>query len=245
MLLHKMKTGLNIKLAIVAGLVAACASLPAYSGSYKHFPGADADRETIHAQELVEQLYDSRQYERALKIYEQELSPIGDKYAQYMVGYMYLAGQGVEANRAIALAWYRMAAERNESAIVQARDELFASLTADEIAKSNEVFVRLWRAFGDNRLVLNLVHEDLKILTARTGSRIPGSYTSPITVVPLRTGQIGSEAYYERVEQRLKERLDYLETNVEIIDIEQNEESGVTKSLESEIRKEMAAFDTR
>ncbi len=245
MLLHKMKIGLNIKLTIVVGLVAACASLPAYSGSYKHFPGADADRETIHAQELVEELYDSRQYERALNIYEQELSPIGDKYAQYMVGYMYLAGQGVEVNRAIALAWYRMAAERNESAIVKARDELFESLTPEEIAKSNEVFVRLWREFGDNRLVLDLVHEDLEILTAKTGSRIPGSYSSPITVVPLRTGQIGSEAYYERVEQRLIDRLDYIETNVEIIDIEQNDETAVTNSLESEIRKEMAAIDAR
>jgi hypothetical protein len=67
----------------------------------------------------------------------------------------------------------------------------------------------------------------------------------PITVVPLRTSQIGSEAYYERVEQRLVDRLDYLETNVEIIDIEQNEETAVTKSLESEIRKEMAAIDAR
>jgi len=245
MLLHKMKIGLNIRLAIAAGVVAACANLPAFSDAYKHFPGAEADRVTVHAQELVEQLYDSRQYERALRIYEQELAPIGDKYAQYMVGYMILAGQGVKASRPVALAWYRMAAERNESAIVQARDELLDSLTPEEIVESNEAFVRLWREFGDNRLVLNLVHEDLEILTARTGSRIPGSYSSPITVVPLRTGQIGSEAYYERVEQRLKERLDYLETNVEIIDIEQNEETAVTESLESEIRKEMAAIDTR
>ena len=133
MLLHKMKIGLDIKLTIVVGLVAACASLPAYAGSYKHFPGADADRETVHAQELVEQLYDSKQYKRALTIYETELAPIGDKYAQYMVGYMHLAGQGVEADRAIALAWYRIAAERNESAIVQARDKLFESLTPEEI----------------------------------------------------------------------------------------------------------------
>jgi len=245
MLSHKMKIGFNIKSAIAAGLVAALASLSAYSDAYRHFPGADADRATIRAQELVEQLYESREYERALLIYEKELAPIGDKYAQYMVGFMNLAGKGVATNRPVALAWYRMAAERNEPAILHARDQLFQALTPEEIAVSDDMYVRLWRKYGDNRLVLNLVHEDIEILTARTGSRIPGSYTSPITVVPLRSSQVSSEAYYERVEQRLDERLDYLETNVEIIDIEQDDQTAVARSLESEIRKEMAGIDAR
>jgi len=245
MVLHNIRISLNITLAIVVGLAAAAASLPVFADAYRHFPGADADRETVHAQGLVEQLYESRQYERALGIYENELAPIGDKYAQYMVGYMYLAGQGVGANRPIALAWYRMAAERNDAAILYARDELLESMTPEEVAKSDEIYVRLWREFGDNRLVLNLVHEDLEILIAKTGSRIPGSYASPLTVVPGRGGANGSEAYYERVQKRLDERLEYLKTNVEIVDIRQNEETAVTRSLEKEIRKEMAAISTR
>ena len=56
----------------------------------------------------------AREYERAFMIYEKELAPLGDKYAQYMVGYMYLNAQSVLQDKISALAWFRIAAERGE-----------------------------------------------------------------------------------------------------------------------------------
>ena len=101
-----------------------CASVvpTALAGDYDQFPGPSLDPRTIDAQQQVEDIYEAGDYSRALLIYEKELAPIGDKYAQYMVGYMHLNGQGTAQSLPDALAWYRLAAERKEPAIVQARD---------------------------------------------------------------------------------------------------------------------------
>ena len=56
------------------------------------FPGRAPDRRTLKTQEIVDVLFEKGEYERALFIYHKELAPLGDKYAQYMVGYMHLAG---------------------------------------------------------------------------------------------------------------------------------------------------------
>lgn len=235
----------NTKLTLPAGIVAVMLSLTAHSDAFRHFPGDPEDQATLRAQERVEELYANGEYERSLLIYEKELAPIGDKYAQYMVGYMHLLGQGCEVNRPAALAWYRLAAERRDQAIVQARDALFKSMSQVEIIASNEVFVDLWRRLGDNHLILNLVRKDLEILSARTGSRIPGAGTSPITVVRVRPGESYGEASYDRIRDRVDRRLEFLRANVDIVDIELNDEIAVKQSLESEVREAMAALDMR
>ena len=235
---------MNNWLAILTGLLMAFLSSTALSQNYKHFPGASVDHKTLRATERVEELYETGVYERALLIYEKDLAPTGDKYAQYMVGYMNLAGKSVPPNRAVALAWYRLAAERGEPAIVQARDALYNSMTPDEVAASNVVFTDLWQAIGDNRIILDLIREDMDILRDRTGTRIPGGTTGQMTIVN-RTGRGGSsEQFYTDVRERLESRLRYLETNVEIIDIEQGEDFEDIRSLEIEMRKELAALDT-
>jgi hypothetical protein len=234
----------NNKLTIIAGLAALWASLPVLAQDYTHFPGAALDNKTLEAQRLVEELYSSEEYKRSLIIYRDDLAPIGDKYAQYMVGYMYLNGQGVPASRSVALAWYRLVAERRDRAIVQARDQLYQSMNTNEIVESNKVFVDLWRELGDNQLLLDLIREDLEILNERTGSRV-GRSSSPVTIVSTKTGMSGNEGYYDRVRARMETRLVYLKTNVEIIDLDLDEDMAVAKSLETEVRKEMAALDMR
>ena len=77
---------------------------------------------TIAIQQKVDRLYDAGFFERAYFIYRNELVPIGDKYAQYMVGFMYLAGLGIEQDSVAALAWYRLAAERGSPDFVAEAD---------------------------------------------------------------------------------------------------------------------------
>ena len=238
-----MKIGLDIKLSILA-----CAAV-VFSGSSvageRWFPGFETDQQTLMAQRRVEELYVAGDHKRALMIYQHELAPIGDKYAQYMVGYMHLQGQGVPANRARAFAWYRISAERRDAAIVEARDRLLDELSYDEIVESNAEYVRLWREIGDNQLLLKLVRSDMEVLKARTGSRIPRSNSSPLTIVQMRDGESGSQEFYDRVQKRMDERIAFLQSNVEIVDAELSDEVAVKAALEEEIEAEMAALEIR
>ena len=243
--MHKMSIISLLRKAMTVAIAVCVVQLPAAAEVKAYLPIASSDQQTLRAQRLVEELYESKQYKRSRIIYEKELAPIGDKYAQYMVGFMLLNGQGSAINRPAALAWYRLAAERKEPLILQARDSLFASMTQVEIVLSNEIFVELWREIGDNRLILDLVQRDLDTLRAKTGSRLAGSSTSPITIVNMRTNEVHSEASYARIQKRIELRLEYLDANVEIVDVDLNDEFAVKKSLESEIRKEMAALDMR
>lgn len=225
---------------LIAPLI--CTQIPA--GEDTHFPGAFSDRSTIKAQQLVEELYEKGEYERSLLIYKRELAPTGDKYAQYMVGFMHLTGQGTDIDRATALAWYRLAAERQDVPIVQARDALYQAMSREEIVRSNQLFVDIWRKFGDNPLLLHLIRDDLRILKERTGSRIGGGMgSSPLTIIDPRTGMPSSDAYYERVRQRIEQRLEFLKSNVEIIDLELGDELAVKGQLEEEVREAVAALD--
>ena len=241
----KLKTRLYIRQAFIVGIAAALAHVSAFSEGYIHVPGASADQKTLEAQAQVEQLYEAGEYKRALIIYERELAPIGDKYAQYMVGFMHHWGQSVDKDLPTALAWYRLAAERNTPPIVEERDRLFASMSDPDIDASNEIFVKLWRRLGDNRLILDLIREDMEILKAKTGSRIPGANSGPVTVVYARGANTDIAAFYSRVEKRMKRRMEYLNTNVEIVDIPLDDERAVKESLEEEVREEMAALDMR
>jgi len=234
----------NTKFKTVLCLVAPLICAQILADEETHFPGASSDRGTIKAQELVEELYVKGEYERSLLIYERELAPTGDKYAQYMVGFMHLTGQGTDVDRSTALAWYRLAAERQDVPIVQARDALYQAMSQEEIVRSNQLFVDIWRKFGDNPLLLRLIRDDLRILKERTGSRIGGGNgSSPLTIISSSTGTSSSDAYYERVRQRIARRLEFLKSNVEIIDLELGDELAVKGQLEEEIREAVFALD--
>lgn len=227
---------------MLTGLLVLLASSTALSQTYKQFPGAAVDQKTMRAQDRAEQAYDTGDYKLAMLIYTKELAPVGDKYAQYMVGYMNRTGQGVPKNLPRALAWYRLAAERGEPVIVEVRDKLFRKLSPEEVARSNAIFVDLWQDLGDNRLILDLVREDVEILRKRTGTRIPGGSSGQLTIIKM-SGYAGSESFYTDVEERLENRLRYIRTNVEIIDIEEEQAIAAVRSLEQDIRRELESID--
>jgi TPR repeat protein len=232
-------------LAFIAGLLASlvCAHVQAQWQDYKPFPGDPIDQRTRNLQERVEELYAGGNYARALYIYENELAPIGDKYAQYMVGFMHLNAQGAERDEVEALAWYRLAAERGERALEKSRNDLAAKLTPQQVAKSDFRFRELWRAFGDRALILELIDRDMEVLGSQTGTRITGSTTNSPTLVLRRTGeQLGPE-YYVDIRRRLASRLAYLNGKVEVNDEAIAEDLARMRQDESRIRQELASLD--
>jgi hypothetical protein len=232
-------------LAFKAGLLASLLCVGAYSQSYKPFPGQTVDQRTRSIQERVEVVYASGNLERALLIYEKELAPIGDKYAQYMVGYMHLNGESVPVDRVEALAWYRLAAERGTVPLVQTRDELTMTLTAAELARSDKIFVDLWKRIGDRALILELIQKDMNMLRSQTGTRIPGSNTSTPTLVLRPSGEPLAPNYYRDIRRRLEARIDYLDTKVEISDDVLVEELEKIRSAEAEVKQQLTAMENR
>ncbi len=201
------------------------------------------NKRTLDTQERVEGLYDAGEYERALFIYEKELAPLGDKYAQYMVGYMRLNAQSVPQDNVGALAWYRIAAERGEPVLRLARDKLLERLTPSEIAVSNRIFLDLWQSIGDTRLIMELIREDMDTLKRRTGTRIRGVATSGPALIYRPSGELLPPNYYRDVRVRLETRLNFLEIKVEIKDIDVESDDEALKLLEQQVQSELAALE--
>ena len=234
---------LKIRLALIAGLLAAffCTSLQAQS--YRSFPGESADQRTLQTQKRVDELYAAGEYERALFIYEKELAPRGDKYAQYMVGYMHLNTPGMPQDKATALAWYRLAAERENEVLQQARDELAADLTQAEIDASNRIFLDLLQEIGDTRLIMKLIRRDMNTLNSRTGTHIRGSTVAGSTVILRPSGTTENPNFYRDIRLRLEARLSYLETKVEISDIALESGDQELRRYEEQVKSELAALE--
>jgi len=228
-----------IPFALIALLMAAFAS----SQTYSSFPGGVTDSKTLRVQERVEELYLSGDYDRAYFIYRRELAPKGDKYAQYMIGYMHVTGAGVPEDPVAALAWYRLAAERGEPSIELARNELQVTLTAGQIAQANEQFAELRGELSDRVLIYALVKDDLELLRDST---VRGSSTtsSNMLVIDRRGGYMSGDHYYQIIRNRLDARLSYLKSQVEIIDVADAESSELAE-IESEIEALFAEIDKR
>lgn len=169
------------------------------------------DAKTVRVQKQAEEVYERTDYERAFFIYLHELAPIGDKYGQYMVGFMYLTGKGVEEDRIAASAWYRLAAERGTKEFVRVRDQVLSSLDDAERAESNRLFIELRREYGDLALLVSAIREDYEKLKSLTGSRLAAG-SGPMVVVEMGgngSTTSGSE-YHGRIQRRLRARLEYI-----------------------------------
>lgn len=194
-------------------------------------------------QERVDELYSAGNFERALFIYENDLAPQGDKYAQYMVGYMYLHAEGVVQDKGKALAWYRLAAERGESVLQRPQNKLIESMSAAEIARSNDILHDLQASIGDTKLIADLIEQDVRILKERTGSRVAGSeFSGPLIIIKPTGGTVGPN-YYHDIRVRLEMRLSYLDTRVEISDVANQLDTEKLKLLQDEAKSELAALD--
>lgn len=208
------------------------------------FPSVPLNVRTVRAQEQAENLFERGEFNRAFLIYRQELAPIGDKYSQYMVGYMLLTGSGVREDRVAAAAWYRLAAERGTPEFVVVRDQLLSSLSSEQIAASDRVFLQLRKEIGDLSLIMRAVRADYDALHARTGSRLAPD-SSPVTVIDVRGPRmyLSGNEYYGRIEKRMQARLDYITAKAGITDVQLDVGNVNLPELEARVREALETLD--
>lgn len=203
--------------------------------STNSFPEMPVDARTARVQEQAEEVFLRTDYERAFFIYRNELVPIGDKYGQYMVGFMYLTGKGVDEDIVAASAWYRLAAERGIHQFEHVRDQVMAKLDDDQRVRSDALFVEFRQEYGDLALLTKAIREDYDKLRGRTGSRVAAD-SSPVTVVEMRSGATRSGSdYYGQIERRIRARLEYIQKHTDIEIIDMNVESVDIDSLEQQV----------
>lgn len=182
-------------------------------------PGEAPSALVLAAQERADKAFAAGDYDRARWQYEKVLVPAGDKYAQYMLGFLHLHGLGVDADRARAFAWYRLAAERRYEPLVAARDELAAALTDAERARADALFAEIEPRYGDRELLTRAIRRDQRLLRERTGSRT-GGYMGPLTIYLPNGMTLDGDEWYRMIERRIEFRLELLGGRVEFGELE-------------------------
>jgi TPR repeat protein len=131
------------------------------------FPGSKPDRRILKTQRKVDELFEKGDYDRAYFIYREELVPLGDKYAQYMVGYMNIVGKGVPRDYIAGSAWYRLAAERGDEKFSQARDEVWELFSDEQRIQSDKKYAEMRMDYSDAMIIANYVEKDLELISRR------------------------------------------------------------------------------
>ena len=187
------------------------------------YPGGATDSQTLSVQAKAEELFQRGDYRRAHFIYRNELAPIGDKYAHYMLGFMSHAGLGVEQDPIVASAWYRLAAERNAPEFVAIRDDLMGKFDDIDIERSDAAYIELRMAYSDIVLRMRLVRGAYEMLhEVTTGSRV-GRSAAPVTVVRSDDARsLSSDVYQREIEKRMQRQLDQITAalGVDPVDVE-------------------------
>ena len=174
------------------------------------FPGYPETRAIRSLKARADKHYEEGRYERAFHLYRRRLAFLGDKYAQYMAGYQYLHGQGVDRDLPWAFAWYRLAAERGHADLVRVRDELTGQLNPDQHEVAAAHFNEIVRVYGDERILERLVFRDKRELGRMTGSRL-GATIGALTVFGRDGTGVDATSYYGPIEARMLARLAALE----------------------------------
>lgn len=174
------------------------------------FPGSKPDRRILKTQQKVDSLFEKGDYGRAYFIYREELAPLGDKYAQYMVGYMNITGKGVEKDYIAGSAWYRLAAERGDASFSKARDEVLALFTDEQRQQSDKKYADLRLEFSDAMIVAKLAEDDLEIVE----KPVPSS-TLALSVDATSINNAERARAASLVASRLQTRLEFLRADIE------------------------------
>ena len=109
------------------------------------------------------------------------------KPAEYNLAVMYARGQGVPMDLPRAMAWMTLAAERNESEYVQARELINAKLSPAQFAQADVIWNQLKPAYGDEAALRRAKNRWAQVRSSMTGSRV-GSLAGPLTVGGLSVG---------------------------------------------------------
>lgn len=199
----------SLKSRFILSLILLLAGLPLFADGAGETRAFDAP--TLRLQAKADDLYRKGHWERAHFIYVNELAAVGDKYSQYMAGYMCLTGKGVPRDPVMASAWYRIAAERGRPEYVKVRDELLETLNEDQSHESDRQYLRLRQKYSDLVVAIGFLRDEFEDRDeVPTGSRVSGS-SSSVTIIDRRTGlTVSRSEYIRRLESRIKLRLDYI-----------------------------------
>ena len=198
---------------ILTILIAAIGLLQFPPGHAQHGAGAPGpvDARTLRVQQKAEELFERGDYGRAHFIYRNELAPIGDKYAQYMLGFMSLTGLGVSEDPIAASAWYRLAAERDAPEFIAVRDELIRRLDTIDMERSDTLYLRLRQEYSDIVVRMRLVRKDFELLEQGSLGSRTGRTMSPVTIVrPGGGAGQSADAYTRDIHRRMQKHLDYI-----------------------------------
>ena len=219
----------------IAALV--CFSATSYGQRTSELSADFPDSHTMAVQDKVDKLFDLGEYGRAFFIYRNELAPLGDKYAQYMVGFMYQTGLGVEADSVAAAAWYQLAAERGTREFVVVRDRYLHMMDQDDAEIAQAQYRDLRLRYSDLAVLLSSIKRNLEDLQGRTGSRVR-SQSSPVTVVGSRDSRYQSGAdYYGNVREELEARIMLLKEIGDFQDIDADADRLNIHDLERRVLK--------
>lgn len=208
------------------------------------FPTGDLDSRTMRTQAKVESLYERGDYKRAHFIYSNELAPQGDKYAQYMTGYMYMMGQGVDEDPVKASAWYRIAAERRGPEFMAVRDQVLQNLNDEQRARSDDLYVELRNQYSDLVIIMELLVEDLDTLkTARTGSRLSGNASSVMIIDPKTGMPVSADHLRTRDLRNAQMRLDFVTSRLDIEPIRAEQVDDQIDMLWERVRDYLSVVD--
>ena len=209
------------------------------------FETGELDSRTDRTQAKVETLYKRGDYKRAHFIYSNELARLGDKYAQYMTGYMYLNGQGVAEDKVKASAWYRIAAERRVPEFMAVRDQLMRTLNDDQRAESDELYIELRQEYSDMVIIMGLLTKDLKGLKqSRTGSRLSSGNSSSVMVIDPNTGiPTPADQIRNRALRKAQARLDFLTGRLDVDTVRAEQADDQVDDLWARINEFLSVVD--
>ncbi len=170
------------------------------------FPGSKPDRRILKTQEKVDELFEKGDYERAYFIYREELVPLGDKYAQYMVGYMNMVGKGVPRDYIAGSAWYRLAAERGDESFSRARDEVWELFKDEQRIQSDKKYAEIRMDYSDAMIIANYIEKDLELI----GRRLQRTTLSNDLVNSQKQFEAERAQVVEDAQRRIQSRLTFL-----------------------------------
>ncbi|MEO0616290.1 MAG: SEL1-like repeat protein [Pseudomonadota bacterium] len=180
----------------------------------KEFPGVDNDRTISRSIERAERAYKDRNFKQARWLYETRLSPVGDKFAQYMIGYMYANGEGTQQNPELAAAWFLLAAERGNPDLLAISNEALEALTPEARGRARAKAEALRAEHGDQQLLRRLLREDKDSMRVQTGSRSERCNQNSVvrmSSVDQTQESISVEGYCRFIRSRIEKRQTYLD----------------------------------
>lgn len=219
-----------------------CATVEAQRS--KEAPSYFPDARSLTVQRKVDELFERGDYQRAYFIYRNELAPAGDKYAQYMIGYMHLMGMGAAEDPGAAFAWYRLAAERGTAEFAAVRDQLGRDLDASERRRADVLYPQLRREYSDLVVLLAAIKRDLRALKAQSGSRL-AAQSNPMTVVDSRlpvSVKSGAD-YYGRIRRQLEANLVTLASLGKFSDMQTDPDRVDFDKLERRVAQRLESTD--